>query len=75
MRQFLLVLTTLVCVSCHDDPPVVYPTTVPLDMSKLTLGPGDKLNLTVFSGSHSMQASYTLDSSGQVSRVYAACIE
>src|SRR5262245_33606632 len=75
MRQFLLVLTTLVCVSCHDDPPVVYPTTVPLDVNKLTLGPGDKLNLTVFYGSHSMQAAYTLDSSGQVSVQFIGTVE
>jgi polysaccharide export outer membrane protein len=67
MRQFLLVLTILVCASCHDDPPVIYPTTAPLDVNKLALGPGDKLNLTVFYGSHSIQAAYTLDSSGQIS--------
>jgi polysaccharide export outer membrane protein len=52
---------------CHDDPPVIYPTTAPLDVNKLALGPGDKLNLTVFYGSHSIQASYTLDNSGQIS--------
>src|SRR3954451_11807596 len=67
MRQFLLVLTILVCMSCHDDPPVIYPTIAPLDVNKLALGPGDKLNLTVFYGSHSIQAAYTLDSSGQIS--------
>lgn len=70
MRQFLWVLSVLVlgvCASCHDDPPVVYPTVAPLDVNKLALGPGDKLNLTVFYGSHSLQAAYTLDSSGQIS--------
>lgn len=67
MRQILLVLAILVCASCHDDPPVVYPTTAPLDVNKLALGPGDKLNLTVFYGSHSIQAAYTLDSSGKIS--------
>jgi protein involved in polysaccharide export with SLBB domain len=75
MRKFLLVLTTLVCMSCHDDPPVVYPTTVPLDVNNLTLGPGDKLNLTVFYGSHSMQAAYTLDGSGQVSVQFIGAVE
>jgi polysaccharide export outer membrane protein len=76
MRQFLLVLTILVCVSaCHDDPPVVYPTTAPLDVNKLALGPGDKLNLTVFYGSHSIQASYALDSSGQISVQYIGAVE
>src|SRR5258706_15086382 len=70
MRQILLVLTILgilVCASCHDDPPVIYPTIAPLDVNKVALGPGDKLNLTVFYGSHSIQAAYTLDNSGQIS--------
>lgn len=67
MRHFFLVLAILVSTACHDDPPVVYPTTAPLDVNKLVLGPGDKLNLTVFYGSHSLQAAYTLDSSGQIS--------
>jgi len=67
MRQFLLILGILVCASCHDDPPVVYPTIAPLDMDKLALGAGDKLSLTVFYGSHSIQAAYTLDNSGQIS--------
>ena len=65
MRQILLVLATLAVLgllsSCHDDPPVIYPTTAPLDVNKLALGPGDKLNLTVFYGSHSIQAAYALD--------------
>jgi polysaccharide export outer membrane protein len=67
MRQFLLILIILVVASCHDDPPVVYPTTAPLDVNKLALGPGDKLSLTVFYGSHQLQAAYTLDNSGEIS--------
>src|SRR6185295_8463754 len=72
MRHFFLVLSTLLwlCSACHDDPPVVYPTTAPLDVGKLSLGPGDKLNLTVFYGSHSFQAAYTLDSSGAIAVQY-----
>src|SRR5262249_13568289 len=62
MQRFVLVLALLA--SCHDDPPVTYPTTANFDQSKLPLGPADKVNLTVFYGSHSIQASYTLDSSG-----------
>src|SRR5712664_2394261 len=77
MRQFLLVLTTLVWLGsgCHDDPPVVYPTTAPLDVNRLALGPGDKLNLTVFYGSHSLQAAYTLDNSGKVSVQFIGAVE
>jgi polysaccharide export outer membrane protein len=74
MRQILLVLGILLWASCHDDPPVVYPTTAPLDLDKLALGPGDKLNLTVFYGSHSLQAAYTLDSSGQISVQYIGAV-
>jgi protein involved in polysaccharide export with SLBB domain len=74
MRQILLVLGILVCASCHDDPPVVYPTTAPLDIDKLALGPGDKLNLTVFYGSHSLQAAYTLDNTGQISVQYIGAV-
>src|SRR5512140_1689525 len=75
MRKFLLIFTLLVCANCHDDPPVIYPTIAPLDVNKLALGPGDKLNLTVFYGSHSIQAAYTLDSSGQISVQFIGAVE
>lgn len=78
MRHLLLVLGFLVsgaCASCHDDPPVIYPTTAPLDVNKLALGPGDKLNLTVFYGSRSLQAAYTLDSSGQISVQFIGTVQ
>ena len=75
MRSFLLVLGLLVCASCGDNPPVVYPTTAPLDVNKLALGPGDKLSLTVFYGSHSIQASYTLDNSGQISVQFIGAVD
>jgi polysaccharide export outer membrane protein len=65
MRHLLLVLT-LLC-ACHDDPPVIYPTTAKLDENKLPLGPGDKLNLVVYYGSHSLNAQYVLDGSGRIS--------
>ncbi len=64
MQRFVLILALLA--SCHDDPPVTYPTVANFDQSKLPLGPGDKVNLTVFYGSHSIQAPYTLDSSGVI---------
>lgn len=74
MRPSRLVFTWIFAVlvgvagpACHDDPPAVYPTTAPLDVNKLALGPGDKLALTVFYGSHSLQAAYTLDNSGVIS--------
>jgi protein involved in polysaccharide export with SLBB domain len=77
MRQILLVLAILLSglVSCHDDPPVVYPTTAPLDVNKLALGPGDKLALTVFYGSHQLQAAYALDSSGEISVQFIGAVQ
>jgi protein involved in polysaccharide export with SLBB domain len=79
MRQILLVLASFavlgVLASCHDDPPVIYPTTAPLDVNKLALGPGDKLALTVFYGSHSIQAAYTLDNTGQISVQYIGTVD
>jgi polysaccharide export outer membrane protein len=67
MPAFLLViLLALFGTGCHDDPPVTYPTVAKLDESKLTLGPGDKVNLTVYYGAKSFTAPYTLDSSGLI---------
>jgi polysaccharide export outer membrane protein len=45
----------------------VYPTVAPLDLNSLSLGPGDKLALNVYYGSHSFSAAYTLDNSGEIS--------
>jgi polysaccharide biosynthesis/export protein VpsN len=78
MQKIFLVLTVLVglvVAACHDDPPVIYPTTAPLDVNKLALGPGDKLALTVFYGSHSIQAAYTLDNSGKISVQFIGTVE
>lgn len=78
MRQFLLSLMMFAVLgstpACHDDPPVVYPTTAPLDVNKLPLGPGDKLNLTIFYGSHQLTAAYTLDNSGQIAVQFIGAI-
>ena len=63
MRLLLLVL---LLVACGDNPPVVYPTVAPFDDTKLNLGPGDKLELTLFYGDEEAKQTYTLDSSGQM---------
>lgn len=70
-----MLILALLAAGCHDDPPVVYPTVAPLDLSKLSLGPGDKLNLSVFYGSHSFTAAYALDSSGEISVQYIGNVE
>lgn len=69
MLRFLLVLSVLAA-GCKDDPPVTYPTTASFDESKLPLGPGDKISLTVFYGSHQFTAPYTLDPSGEIAIQY-----
>jgi polysaccharide export outer membrane protein len=63
MRLLLLVF---LLVACGDNPPVVYPTIAPFDDTKLALGPGDKLELTLFYGDEEAKQTYTLDSSGQM---------
>jgi polysaccharide export outer membrane protein len=79
MRQILLVLSAFaflaVSPACRDDPPVVYPTVAQLDVNKVPLGPGDKLNLTVFYGSHSINASYVLDGSGVISVQFIGAVQ
>lgn len=59
-------LLAVVAAGCRDNPPPVYPTVAPLDETKLTLGPGDKLELVIFYGSRESKATYTLDASGQM---------
>ena len=63
MRLLLLVILLL---GCGDNPPVVYPTVTPFDDTRLALGPGDKLELTMFYGDEEAKQTYTLDSSGQM---------
>jgi len=64
----------IVCTACSDNPPVVYPTVAPFDETKLALGPGDKLALTVFYGSKQITANYVLDGSGQMEVQYIGTV-
>ena len=70
----LLVALAVAAPACGDDPPPVYPTVAPFDQTKLTLGPGDKLGLTIFYGAQSSTAAYTLDSSGQMEVQYIGTV-
>ncbi len=72
MQRFLCIL--LLLVACHDDPPLAYPTVATVDMDKLHLGTGDKLALTIYYGSHSVNAQYTLDGSGLISVQYIGTV-
>jgi polysaccharide export outer membrane protein len=65
--RFILAMMLLVVMSsCGDNPPVVYPTVAPFDSTKLALGPGDKLELTIFYGPNVSKATYSLDGSGEM---------
>lgn len=66
MRALVLVMLAVGVFACGDNPPVVYPTVAPFDESRLLLGPGDKLALSVFYGSKEMKATYTLAGSGDI---------
>jgi polysaccharide export outer membrane protein len=65
MRAVILLLAILAS-GCGDNPPVVYPTVAPFDAAQLALGPGDKLELTIFYGTKESKATFTLDSSGDM---------
>lgn len=62
----IILLLSLAAVACTDDPPATYPTVAPFDVTKLALGPGDKIELTIFYGSKSSKSTYTLDGGGQM---------
>lgn len=73
MRAVIL-LASLVLAACGDNPPVVYPTIAPFDDTKLALGPGDKLELTVYYGAKEIKATYTLDAAGQMEVQYIGSV-
>ena len=75
MRALLILLATLQIWGCADNPPVVYPTVTPFDQTKLVLGPGDKLDLSVFYGSKQLKAQYTLDASGHIDVQYIGSVQ
>ena len=62
----ILAILALALSGCGDNPPVVYPTIAPFDATQLTLGPGDKIELTIFYGTQESKSTYSLDASGQM---------
>jgi protein involved in polysaccharide export with SLBB domain len=75
MVRNILLLLVFLAAGCGDDPPVVYPTVAPLDETQIPLGPGDKLELTIFSGSRQTKATYTLDASGAIDVQYIGAVD
>ncbi len=75
MRVVIFAVIAALAAGCGDNPPVVYPTVAPFDDSKLALGPGDKIELTIFYGSEESKATYTLDGSGQMEVRFIGSVE
>lgn len=73
MRSVLLLL--VLCCACRDNPPVTYPTVVKLDESQLSLGPGDKIELTVFAGTRTSKWVNVLDDSGDIELQYIGSVK
>ena len=71
----LIILSLIFAFGCGDNPPVVYPTVAPFDSTQLVLGPGDKLQLTIFYGAKESKATYTLDGSGQMEVQFIGTVE
>ena len=72
---FLLALALAMVPGCGDDPPVNYPSIAPLDVTKLKLGPGDKLELTIFYGTKESKTDYSLDGSGQMNVQFIGLVD
>jgi len=66
MRSVVLVLIISAHLSCTDNPPPNYPTVAPFDETQMQLGPGDKVELTVYYGSHQLKAAYVIDAAGLI---------
>lgn len=72
--RIVVILFICVAIACGDNPPVVYPTVAPFDETQLALGPGDKIELTIYYGSKQTKATYTLDAAGQMEVQYIGSV-
>ena len=73
----VLVLFALALAACQGVPSADYPSVPPdFDVTKLALGPGDKVELTIYyGGGKESKATYTLDSSGEMEVQYIGAID
>ncbi len=65
----------VVVLGCGDNPPATYPTVAPIDDQQLTLGPNDKIEVVVYSGTRQTKAAYVLDPSGGIEVQYIGTVE
>ena len=71
----ILLLLALCVGACRDNPPVTYPTSAKLDDSQLSLGPGDKVEITVYAGTRSNKWVNVLDDAGHIELQYIGSID
>jgi polysaccharide biosynthesis/export protein len=73
----VLVVLAFTLAACGGVPPANYPVVPPdFDVTKLALGPGDKVELTIFyGGGKESKATYTLDSSGRMEVQYIGAVD
>jgi polysaccharide biosynthesis/export protein len=69
-----LILLCCIAVGCRDNPPVVYPTVAPLDTSKLSFGPGDKLDIVLYYGDKADRNQYIVDEAGTIQLRYIGLV-
>ncbi len=62
----LIALFIVAAVGCADQPSAVYPTNPPVDEAQIALGPGDKIEVVVYNGSHESRAAYAIDAAGDL---------
>ena len=62
----LLLAIVLLLQACTDNPPVTYPTSAAVDDARLTLGPGDKLEVIVYGGTRQTKSAYSVDDAGEI---------
>jgi polysaccharide export outer membrane protein len=77
MRLLRQITLMLALAACQSVPPATYPSTpIDFDVTKLALGPGDKLELTIYYGDgKETKATYTIDSSGQFEVQFIGTVE
>ncbi|HEY3804363.1 MAG TPA: polysaccharide biosynthesis/export family protein [Kofleriaceae bacterium] len=77
MRVLALIVMVIGLAACQNVPPANYPAVPPdFDVTKLALGPGDKVELTIYyGGGKESKATYTLDSSGQMEVQYIGTVD